>query len=206
MAGRFLSDAIAFFTVLSPFKRIPTFLRITQQASGPESRRLAARATLIAGGVLLFFVAGAQFVLEDMGVTIASFEIAGGIVMLLYGLAKVFREPDIETASETAGRKDFRSVAVLAVPGIATPYAMTTALVLTDNHRFDVLDQALTTLAMFLVLAVTYAGLIWSRPVQRLLGLAGITIVERVLGLLLAAFAVQKILSGITAYLGGLNS
>ena len=53
MAGKFLSDAIAFFTVLSPFKRIRTFLRLTQQASGTESRRLAARATLIAGGALL---------------------------------------------------------------------------------------------------------------------------------------------------------
>jgi multiple antibiotic resistance protein len=90
----------------------------------------------------------------------------------------------------------------LAIPTIAGPGTMLTAMLITDNDRFTVLEQAQTALAGALVLLVTLALLWLADPVHRIIGTGGTNVVRRIMGMILAAVAVNMVLSGLAAWLG----
>ena len=94
---------------------------------------------------------------------------------------------------------NFNELAVypLAVPSIASPGAMMAVVLLTDNHRFNLLEQATTTLIMLLVLLITYLLLLAANHIQRVIGSTGAAVISRVMGLILSAVAVNNILVGI---------
>ncbi|WP_050523837.1 MarC family protein [Pseudorhodobacter wandonensis] len=190
-----LQEFITLWVVIDPIGTLPVFLAVTFGASAATARRVAVRAVLIAFAVLLTFVVFGQLVLDALGLGLPSFQIAGGLVLLLFALSMIFgtSKPEAEVAEW-----DHHASAVypLAMPSIASPGAMLAVVVLTDNDRFSVAHQAMTAGLMAVVLAITLVILLLATPIHRVIGATGASIVSRVMGMILAAVAVDAILKG----------
>ena len=93
---RLLNEIVTLFVVLDPFSTLPVFLALTRGLDPAPARRMAIRAVVIAGAVLLFFVIAGQALLRAMGIPLSSFQLAGSVVLFLFGLRMIFGEPNHE--------------------------------------------------------------------------------------------------------------
>ncbi len=191
-----VKDTVTLIAVIDPIGTIPIYLTATAGMSVVAQRRVAIRATLIAAGVLTGFIVLGQIVLDALGISLASYQLAGGIVLFLFALQMVFESGGQQAAAGGPGEQDV-AVFPVAIPSIAGPAAMMAVVVLTDNDRFNALEQAETALEMYGVLLLTLGLMLAASPVQRLIGAGGINIVRRVMGLLLAALAVQTVVDSL---------
>ena len=114
-----------------------------------QQRKKACRAILVVGLIVLFLLGVGQFLLEALQIPLLSFQIAGGIILFLFALTMIFGDskPEQEERLQTEEGMD-SAVFPLAIPSIASPGAMLAAVVLTDNHRFDLQHQLLTAAIM----------------------------------------------------------
>lgn len=184
--------------VIDPIGSIPIFVYATQGVPAARHRAVAIRAVLVAGGVLVFFLVAGQLLLEAVGLSLASFRIAGGIVLFLFALTMIFGEGKAESELHGAeARYMDRAIFPLAMPSIASPGAMLAVVVLTDNNRHSIPEQAATLALLLLVLAVTLALLFAASFFNRHLGSAGSSIISRVMGIILAAVAVDAVLEAL---------
>jgi multiple antibiotic resistance protein len=190
-----IRDFITIFVVVDPIGSIPIFVYATQGVPAERHRAVAIRAVAVAGGVLLFFLVAGQLVLEAIGISLASFRIAGGLVLFLFALSMIFGEskPEAELAGAQGDPMD-RAVFPLAMPSIASPGAMLAVVALTDNDRFSVAEQAVTAGLLLVVLALTLLTLFAAVPLNRRLGASGASVISRVMGIILAAVAVDAVL------------
>jgi len=198
-----LENFIALWAVIDPIGTIPVFIVATSQCDSKLRRIIAVKATVIAAGLLLFFIVGGQFLLEALNIPLSAFQIAGGIILLLFALTMVFGEskPESEiTELETSPEEMGTAVFPLAVPSIASPAAMMTVVLLTDNHRFAITEQMVTTSVVLAVLLITLLLMLLANGVNKLIGRQGASIVSRVMGLILASVAVNNVLEGIKTY------
>jgi multiple antibiotic resistance protein len=204
MIQSLIADAITLWVVLDPIATVPLFLSVTGHETAAGRRRIAARATLIAGVILTIFVTAGQIVLTALGISLASFQVAGGIVLLSVALKMILGEGPQDTEPDRGKAKSGSDVAVfpVAMPFIAGPASIMAVVMLTDNDRFGVAEQARTTAVMFGVLLLVYVTLRASETVLRVLGATGINVLTRIMGLILAALAVQSILGGIRQAFG----
>jgi multiple antibiotic resistance protein len=199
--GHLVSDFITLFVVVDPLAASSVFLAVTAATTASAKRRVATLAVLIAFGVLVFFIVLGQIIVEAMGISLRAFQIAGGIVLFLFAASMILAE-----AKEPAGGGDAgaASLAVypLAIPAIAGPGTMLTVMLLTDNDRFAIVDQALTTAVVAAVLLVQYVLLLLAGPVSRLIGRSGANILRRVMGMILASVAVNAVLTALGSWIG----
>jgi len=196
MFEKLFHDLVTLFVVVNPIGVVPLFLAVAGRESAAARRRIAAQAIIISAVILLVFIAIGQLVLEALGIDLASFRIAGGLVLLVIALRMVLAET--ETSSDTdAPLRGNVAVFPLAMPFIAGPASIMAVVLLTDNNVYTVWQQAETAALLLLVLAFTYACLVGAELVQRLLGQTGASVVSRIMGLILAALAVQSILTGL---------
>lgn len=196
MFEKLFHDLVTLFVVVNPIGVAPLFLAVAGRESAAARRRIAAQAIIISAVILLVFIAIGQLVLEALGIDLASFRIAGGLVLLVIALRMVLAET--ETSSDTdAPLRGNVAVFPLAMPFIAGPASIMGVVLLTDNNVYTVWQQAETAVLLLLVLAFTYACLVGAELVQRLLGQTGASVVSRIMGLILAALAVQSILTGL---------
>ena len=190
-------DFITLFVVIDPIGTLPVFYFATEGVPARLHRRLAIRGVLVAGVVLLAFLIGGQIVIETIGLRLGSFQIAGGIILFLFALTMIFGAAKSTREIEEAER-DHLSGAVfpLAMPSIASPGAMLAVVILTDNDRNSIADQALTGLLLAVVLAITLVLLLIGSKVKRFLGTTGPNVISRVMGIVLATVAVDSMLNG----------
>jgi multiple antibiotic resistance protein len=162
---------------------------------------VAIRATLIAAGVLTAFIVAGQIVLDGMGISLAAYQVAGGIVLFLFALQMVFDPGSHEQEADQSKGQDV-AVFPVAIPSMAGPATMMAVVILTDNSRFNVMEQLETALELYAVLGLTLVLMLLATPIQRLIGDGGVNIVRRVMGLILAALAVQTVVDGIKQLVG----
>ncbi len=197
-----LTAAIAFFVTIDPIGVAAIFAALTAGHDRPQKRRLAARGTAIAASVLVMFAVAGEAVMAALGVGLPALRIAGGILLLLLAVDMVFARPSGMRAmtppeTEEAGRRDDISVFPLAVPLIAGPGAITMAILFMS--RAGTMPGQLLVLAVMLgVLGLTLVALMFAVEVTRLFGVTGINVLNRVLGIVLAALACQYVLDGLT--------
>ena len=202
MLERILTDAVAFFVVVNPIGLVPLFISITRQESPSSRRRIALRGVVIAALILIVFIAVGQILLKALGVTLPSFRIAGGLVLFAISMKMIFEnEPvggqvDGGDRNPAGGGQDI-SVFPLAMPFIAGPGTIMAAVLLTDSERFSISEQALTTIVLFIILALAYEMMLAADTVQRVIGTTGANVLSRVMGLVLAALAVEVTLAGV---------
>lgn len=197
-----ITQFVVLWAVIDPVGTIPVYLAKTQHLTAKQRRSVALKAVGIATGVLMFFLIAGQLLLEAMQIPLPAFQAAGGLVLLLFALSMIFGEskPDQEAKlSKDFSRSHLADLAVypLAMPSIASPGAMMAIVMLTDNHRYSLLDQGMTALVMMVVLIITLLLLLGATRIQKWIGDAGAAIISRVMGLILAAVALNNLLQGI---------
>lgn len=193
--GAYLRDFITLFVVVDPLGTVPVFLFATSGSDSKRRRAIALRAILVASGILFFFLVFGQFLLEAMDISLVSFRIAGGIVLLLFALTMVFGTPKSTREIEDAPDDMQSAVFPIAIPSIASPGAMLAIVLLTDNNRFAVEEQAITAALLAAVLLVTLGFMLLAGPIHRLIGPSGENIISRVMGVILTAVAIDIVLN-----------
>ncbi len=202
MLSILITQFVVLWAVIDPVGTVPVYLSQTHHLTAKQRRLVALKAVSIATGVLLFFLIAGQLLLEAMQIPLPAFQAAGGLVLLLFALSMIFGEskPDQETKlSQDLSKSDLANLAVypLAIPSIASPGAMMAIVMLTDNHRNSFLDQGMTAGVMIFVLLITLLLLLGATHIQKWIGNVGAAIISRVMGLILAAVALNNLLMGI---------
>jgi multiple antibiotic resistance protein len=199
----FVYELVTLFVILDPVATVPIFLAATLGLTRRQSLQVAAYAVGIAFLVLLFFIVCGQMLLNALHITMPSFQLAGSIVLLLFGLKMVLGKVTEEAAAVPAGATLLeRAVYPLAIPGIAGAGAMLTVVLLTDNNVRTFREQATTTGELVLCMLALFALYAASGLLFRLLGRAGIEIISRVFGLILASIAVNGLITAIKLSFG----
>ena len=188
---------VVLWAVIDPIGSIPVYLTKTVGLSVEDRRKIALKAVMISAGILIFFLIAGQALLEAMQIPLTAFQIAGGLVLLLFALTMIFGEGKPEQEIRLSSNLNELAVYPLAVPSIASPGAMMAIVLLTDNHRFSLFDQTMTTLIMLSVLLITYLLFLAANRIQRWIGNTGAAVSSRVMGLILAAVAINNMLVGI---------
>lgn len=192
-----ISDFLILLATIDPFGTLALFVGLTSRATSPERKRIALRCIAASAAILLAFLVLGQLLLEVLGIRLVSFQLAGGLIFLLFGIQMVFGTG--AAAPTSAEPEPGHDVAMfpLAVPSIASPGSILAVVLLTDNSRNTIAQQAATTGALFLVLGLTLGILLLASPIHRLIGQAGSNLLVRVLGLILSSLAVEMILEAL---------
>jgi multiple antibiotic resistance protein len=119
---------------------------------------IAVKSVVVSAVILVFFVVAGEIVLNAIGIPLAAFEIAGGIVLFLFALSMIFGESKPEQEVKLVSQGSEKAIYPLAVPSIASPGAMLAAVLLTENANFNIWEQVQTTVVMLSVLLVALAG------------------------------------------------
>lgn len=196
----FFSSFTAVFAIVDPFAIIPIFLSLTDRLSERQRAQVCRKSTLVAMGVLLAFAAFGEGIFRLFGISIAAFRIAGGILLLLLGIAQLSAERERvkhEEEDESLEREDI-SIFPLATPLLAGPGAIST-VVLQGSQSEGYLQKSLFFVAIVLVFIASYLLLRSAPYLYRVLGKTGLNLVTRIMGIILTAIAVQYIIDGLTS-------
>lgn len=192
------------FVVIDPVGLAPIFAGLTHGESADYRRRMAFKGTALAAVVLVAFTLLGDRLLGVLGISLPAFRIAGGVLLFLLAIDMVFarhsgvRAPTQREQVEAEHRRDI-SVFPLAIPLIAGPGAITTVLLTASSGRASAAMVGALLIMLGVVLALTLLSLLLSPRIMKLLGETGANVVSRVLGIVLAALAVQYILDGLAA-------
>lgn len=188
------------FAIVDPFAVVPTFLAMTARDTAAQRRRMARTACITCAGVMAFFALAGPAIFKLFGITLAAFQVAGGLVLLLSSLdmLRAQKSPLKETPEEAAEgmSKDDIAITPLAVPMLAGPGAITTSIVLA-NKAHGVPQKAIFYALIALVALISYFVLTVAADGAKRLSPTFLNIVTRLMGLLLAAIGVQLILSAL---------
>ena len=196
-----LSAFVTLFIVVDPIGVAALFASLIHDADRKMHRRMASQALLLSGAILLVFYFSGDVLLRRMGISLSAFKIAGGILLLLLAIDMVFarqsglRSTTVGEAHEAEHKKDI-SVFPLAFPMIAGPGAITSVLLMSGSVAQHTLLWY-PVVILILVLAITLVCLLFAARLTRLLGQTGANVISRLLGLILAALAVQFVIDGI---------
>ena len=201
MIALYISSLITFFVVIDPPGCAPIYAGLTKGASAAHRRAMAIRSVLVASAILFVFALFGEDLLRALGISLASFRIAGGIMLFLIALEMVFekrtqrREDRAAKVAETPEVEDV-SIFPMAMPMIAGPGSIASVMLLMSRN--DGLERSLVVLAaLATILALTLLALLAAGPIMRVLGVKIEAVITRLLGVLLAALAVQFVIDGV---------
>jgi MarC family membrane protein len=194
MDHSFVSALVLLLLVLDPVGSLPIFVSVLQGVDPARRTRVALREALIAFGALLGFMLGGRVFLDVMRLSERSLEVAGGVILLIIAMRMIFRGGAAVYASE-AGREPF--IFPLAVPLLAGPSAMATVLLLASRQPERLLDWVG---ALTVALTVSAVVLLLADRIRRWVGDAVVTAMEKLMGLVLTAIAVEMVLAGLKRY------
>ena len=202
-----LTAFVTLLVVVDPVGVAPIFVAVTRELDVQARRRTLTRAVMIAFAVVLFFLFAGRWLLSYLGVTVHAFAISGGILLfatalpMLFGQRPVLQGPereDVRGNDQRAG--EAAAVFPLAIPLLSGPGTITTILLLTNQPGAAPLRSVAVLAAAALVFLATWLILRTAEVLMLRLGESRIHIVTRVLGIVLAALAVQFVLDGVTGY------
>lgn len=202
--GEFVSFSLVAFTaiffIVDPIAVVPVFIAMTARDSEEKRRAMAKRACVIAAFTLLFFAFGGSILFKLLGISIGAFKIAGGVLLLLTALDMLQSKTSATRTSEKeiqeGAEKQDIAVVPLAIPLLSGPGSIATVMVLTaQSQRWW--EMIPISLSILLTAAISYFVLRAASALDRVLGKSGQAIVSRVMGLLLAAIAVEFIMNGL---------
>jgi MarC family membrane protein len=194
MDHSFLSAFVLLLLVLDPFGSLPIFVAVLQGVAPGRRRRVALREVVIAFGVLLAFMLGGQGFLGVMRLSERSLEVAGGVILLIIAIRMIFAG-GAEVYAQDGEREPL--IFPLAVPLLAGPSAMATVLLLASRQPERLLSWVG---ALSLAMVVSGGVLLAAEPIRRWLGTSVVVAIEKLMGLVLTAVAVEMILAGLKKY------
>ena len=201
MIELFGSALVTFLVIIDPPGCAPIFASLTRGTDGRHRRTMAIRASLIAWAILMFFALLGKPMLEALGISLASFRIAGGVMLFMIALDMVFerRTARRETrASSIEGTPEAEDISVfpMAIPMIAGPGSIASAM-LWVSRADGTAEVAVVLGAITVVILLTMLALLAAGPIMRLIGERLEAMITRILGVILAALAAQFVIDGI---------
>lgn len=201
----FLVALSSIFFLVDPIATVPVFLVMTSEHGPRPRRRMARRAAVTSFIVLSGFSAIGQFIFQLLGITLAAFQTAGGLILLLIGLemvqAKRSRTKHVPDETEEATHRDDVGIVPLGVPMLAGPGAISTVMVFMGQARHWPQVVAVLT-AIAITCAIAYFTLAAAEYVRQHLSDTSINVMTRMMGMLLAAIAIQFMATGLDTLLG----
>jgi multiple antibiotic resistance protein len=198
--GRFaLVTFTSIFFIVDPIAAIPTYLVITQQETATERRRTARRACIAMTVLLVVFGATGTMLFRAFGITLAAFRTAGGLILWFVAMDMLHGERRTQEGRDEVYEgqiKEDVAITPLAIPMLAGPGAISTAIVLAGQAH-GVAQTALVYCSIVVTGVLSYVSLRLGEPLLERLGKTGIRVVTRIMGLILAAVAVQFVFSGV---------
>jgi len=191
-----------FFATIGPLDIAAIFAALTANSTPGHRRTMAVRGTLIATGILLLFALAGKLLLANLGISLPALRTAGGILLLLIAIEMVFaRTTGVTSTTDEEERealtKQDISVFPIATPLIAGPGSMGAAILLMADAEGDLLRQAVVLGCLLAILVFTAGAMLLAGRIQQWLGVIGMHVITRVMGVLLSALAVQFIFDGV---------
>ncbi|MEG3172319.1 MarC family protein [Sphingomonas sp. ZB1N12] len=205
MIELYISSLITFFVVIDPPGCAPIYAGLSASASSLQKRAMAIRAVGVSALILFVFALFGEALLKGLGISLASFRIAGGIMLFLIALEMVFEkrtERREDRAAKVANDPEVEDVSIfpMAMPMIAGPGSIASVMLLMSRNSG--IERSLVVLgAMVTILLLTLVALLAAGPIMRILGAKIEAVITRLLGVLLAALAVQFVLDGLSVVL-----
>ena len=195
MDHTFLSALVLLLLVLDPFGSLPIFISVMRGVDPARRARVALREVAIAFVVLLIFMVSGQALLSLMRLSERSLEVAGGVILLIIAIRMIFTTGGEIYAADGGQREPF--IFPLAVPLLAGPSAMATVLLLASRQPDRMLHWVA---ALTVAMAVSGAVLLAADRIRKLIGSSMVAAIEKLMGLVLTAIAVEMILAGLKRY------
>ena len=189
--GAILYTALALFIILDPLLSVPIFVNMTKGKSAGGVSREAGIAIGVAGVLMYLFLFGNFVIFETLGITIATFQVAGGIFLFLLGMQET-----LGITIGTARKTETSASVIIGTPLLCGPGTITTVLIFSKEFGIPVVA-----VASALALAATWLVLKYATLIQRLLGETVTDVMGKVLGMLVAAIAVKIIVAGVQTLL-----
>jgi MarC family membrane protein len=195
----FASTLVILLLVMDPVGNIPLFVSLLRHLDPARRRRVILREVGIAFALLLFFLLFGRALLDLLGLSDSSLNIAGGVILFLIALRLIFKHPEGVFGADDSATEPF--IVPLAIPSIAGPSAIAT-VVLIVSRAPGRLPEWIAALAV--ACALTLALLLAGERIARLIGSRGLAALDRLMGLVLTALAVEMLLKGIESFVHGL--
>ena len=189
--SEFGKAALALFIIVDPFGNIPIFVGLTENVQDAQKKKVYNTATIVGVILLLVFAFAGTGILTLFGLSIYSFEVAGGILLLIISIRILISG----NMHENVESPESIGAVPIAIPLLVGPGAITTTIFNIQQY-----DTIIAILAVLVVMSITWITLRYISKVYKFLGKTGSLIIARVMALLIAAIAVQYILTGVTHF------
>lgn len=201
----FLAIMVPLWIIMDPIGNLPLFMMFTKDNTPEEQRRMALQACGASVVILLVFIWAGDHILKMFGITMPAFQIAGGFIFGVYALQMLALIPSGLKGSSEEDRESKRkhniALVPLAVPMMAGPGAITAVLVWRQQYTAFT-DQGWLMLGVLSACAGVYLVLHFAAQLSKLLGVSGIRVITRLMGMLLAVIAVQFMVNGFQSIVG----
>jgi multiple antibiotic resistance protein len=193
MTEKLIRDALILWATIDPIGTLAIFSSLASRQDDAQRRKTAVKAIIYSGAILLGAIVVGQRLLDAMEIRLDSMQLAGGIILFLFGLQMVFGSGPM---GDSPAKEPGHDIAVfpLAVPSIASPGAILAVILLTDNDIYSVPQQVGTAAVLVAILVVTLVFMLAANPILRVIGQNGAAILVRVMGVILAALSVEFIM------------
>jgi multiple antibiotic resistance protein len=202
-----ISALLTLFVVVDPVGLVPTFLAVTEDLPRVARRSVAVRASIIAGAILIGTALIGDWLLRTLSISLPAFRIAGGLLLFSIASEMVFgvRLRRESREAEEAVEEHVRNIAAfpLAIPLLAGPGAITATVLLAGRAAGNPMLIAILIGVVVLVAAACFVAFLFAERIGRAIGLTGNIVLSRLLGVLLAALAVQYVVDGVRTVLNG---
>ena len=201
-----ISALVTLLVVVDPLGLVPAFLAVTDGLSAAARRRIALRACLIAGAILIGSALVGDWLLRQLGITLPAFRIAGGLLLFAVAFEMVLglRVQHAAKDAEQAVEEHSHDIAAfpLAIPLMAGPGAITATILLAGQAAYRPVQLAVLLAVVVVVMAACLTTFLAAGRIGKLLGVTGSVVLSRLLGVLLAALAVQYVVDGVRVAFG----
>jgi multiple antibiotic resistance protein len=195
---------VTFFTIIDPVGLAPVVIALTANLNDAQRSTIVTRAVIISAIIIAFFALVGRFLLDRLGISLYAFNMAGGALLFLVAVDMLFGRPsgarETKTEQEEAATREDISVFPLAIPMIAGPGTIATTILYVDLATPNIFDLLSVAAAITSALFVAWLVMRSSMWIIRHVGRTGILVLSRILGILLAALAIQFILNGIGTF------
>ena len=200
-----LSVVTTLFIVVDPIALAPVFISLTSTMTPAQRNRVAWRSVAVAAAIMVTFAIVGHPLLQVLGISLNAFYIAGGILLFLIAIDMLFARPSRtrETPEEAEEGRLAADVSVfpLAIPIMSGPGSMATIVLFMSEAGSDWLKIGSVGIALLIALVSSLAIMLLSTQVMKVLRTTGVAVIGRVMGVILAAFAAQFVINGVTSVL-----
>jgi multiple antibiotic resistance protein len=185
----------AFFAIMNPITNVPIFIKLTEGQEQKKKREIAKTACLVAFVIIVAFILIGKYIFQIFGLTIPAFKLFGGILVSYIGFGMLQSKKTEEHLQKETVYDDGITISPLAIPIMAGPGTIVTAMNFVVNANFFHLLITITILA--LLIFISYLAFINSNHIVRFLGAKNVVIIEKIMGIILGVFGVNMLIGGI---------